>query len=168
MTGKRTLFVLLILGLTISLFGYGQWDGSGTGNQEFKNFIESREKITLTGRIIISNRVFPELNAGDDTYKLMVPRYCLADTDITDNMEVTVEGVKLKVKQGVQTRFLNEGDEVLFVTKAVINGKEYNPEQGFKQCQEPNQGKWGRMNHHYKGNRGTGPGFKGSFFDMFE
>jgi hypothetical protein len=163
MTVKKMLLTLLILGFTMSLFAYGQRDEWGKRKEEFKNFLESKERIILTGKVFISNRVFPELKVGNDVYKLMVPRYCLADPDITDNKEVTVEGVLLKVKQGVHTRFLNEGDEVFFVTKAMIDGEEYIPEQGYEQCQGSCRG---RMGHHHQGH--YGPGFHGSPLDLFE
>lgn len=167
MTVKKMLLTLLILGFTMSLFAYGQRDEYGKRSEELKNLIDSKEKITLTGEVIISNRVLPELKVGNDVYKLMVPRYCLAKPDITDNKEVTVEGVLLKVKQGVHTKFLNEGDEVFFVTKAMIDGEEFTPEQGYAQCQDSCQGrKGGRMGHHYQGH--YGPGFHESPLDLFE
>jgi hypothetical protein len=169
---KKTLLVFLILGVTVSLFGYGQMDEYRKRSEDLNNLIESKEKVSLTGEVIVSNRVFPEFKTGTTVYKLIVPRYCLTDPDITDNKVVTVEGVILKVKQGVNTRLLKEGEEVLLITRAVIDGKEYNPEQGYGEyrgpCQDDDGNRQGWMGPHHRRGNLRGPGFQGPFMDIFE
>lgn len=88
--------------------------------------IASNDKVTLTGTVTVSNKLHPELKVGSKLYYLMVPRYYLDDIEVKDGTSVTVEGF---VATGVP--MLNEKDEAVLVTKATIDGKEYDLERGY-------------------------------------
>jgi hypothetical protein len=61
-----------------------------------------------------------ELKADGKEYELMVPRFYLYDLELKEGQQVTVEG------------YVAQGDEenYMFVTKAVIDGEEYDLERG--------------------------------------
>ena len=177
---KNMVAILLMLGLTVALFAYGQGEENGKmygqrqdhekSNEEFRNLIESKEKISLTGELSIKNRVLPELKVGNEVYKLMVPRFCMVNLEVDEGTEVLLEGVILKVKKDVNIRILNEGDKVFLVTKAIINGEEYNPEEESEECTGPHNS-MGRKGFNRKGHHGQGghdPGFNGPMSDIFE
>ena len=169
--------VLGMLGLTLSLFAYGQGDESGKQYgqreefekryKEFLDLVESKEKVSLTGVLVINNRVIPELKAGNEVYKLMAPRFCPESIQVDEGTEVLLEGVFLTVKKDVHTRVLNGGEKVFFVTKAIIDGKEYTPEEDVDACRGPHKGPrrggFTHMGHHRPGLHGPGP-----LIDIFE
>ena len=80
----------------------------------------SEDKLTVTGPVYFQNRMHAELKAGGKDYELMVPRFYLYELELKEGQEVTVEG------------YVAQGDEesYLWVTKAVIDGKEYDLERG--------------------------------------
>ncbi len=80
----------------------------------------SEEKTTVSGPVYFNNRIHPEMTASGKDYELMVPRFYLSDLELKDGQQVTVEGY---VAQREEQNFL-------WVTKAVIDGKEYNLERG--------------------------------------
>jgi hypothetical protein len=79
----------------------------------------SEDKVTVTGPVYFQNRMHAELKAGGKDYELMVPRFYLYDLELKEGQQVTVEG------------YVATGDEesYLWVTKAVIEGKEYDLER---------------------------------------
>jgi len=88
--------------------------------------IASNDKVTLTGTVAVSNKFYPELKVDSKLYYLMVPRFYLDDIEVKDGTSVTVEGF---VATGVP--MLSEKDEAVLVTKATIDGKEYEVERGY-------------------------------------
>ncbi len=75
----------------------------------------SEEKVTVTGPVYFQNRLHAELKADGTDYELMVPRFYLYNVELKEGQPITVEG------------YVARGDEesYLWVTKAVIDGKEY-------------------------------------------
>jgi len=117
-------------------FGYGPgrgsmgrgWQGRGgfrgmmgpwaQGDENGLKF--SEEALTVTGPVYFQNRMHAELKADGKDYELMVPRFYLYDLELKEGQQVTVEGY---VAQG-------EDENYMWVTKAVIDGKEYLLERG--------------------------------------
>jgi hypothetical protein len=111
--------------------GYGGGRGPGTQGRGFgpgmhrKGWDQddwlkfSEEKVTVTGPIYFQKRMHAEVKADGKTYELMVPRFYLYELDLKEGQNVTVEG------------YAAAGDEesYLWVTKAVIGGKEYDLER---------------------------------------
>ena len=75
----------------------------------------SEDKVTATGPVYFQNRMHAELKADGKDYELMVPRFYLYELELKEGQQVTVEG------------YVAQGDEesYMWVTKAVIDGKEY-------------------------------------------
>jgi hypothetical protein len=97
------------------------------GAQEAPGRFEPAETATLTGTISISSFP-PVLTADGKEYYVMVPPWAVDDVELTDGQEITVEGF---VHQGYG-RFAAPGSNVIAVTKAVIDGTEYEVDrQGF-------------------------------------
>lgn len=80
----------------------------------------SEEKLTVTGPVFFQNRMHAELKADGKDYELMVPRFYLYELELKEGQQVTVEG------------YVAQGDEenYLWVTKAIIDGKEFDLERG--------------------------------------
>jgi len=78
----------------------------------------AEEKLTVTGPVSFQNRMHAELKADGKEYELMVPRFYLYELELEEGQQVTVEGY---VAQG-------DDESYLWVTKAVIDGKEYDLE----------------------------------------
>jgi hypothetical protein len=79
----------------------------------------SQEKTTVTGPVYFQNRMHAELKAGGKDYELLVPRFYLYDLELKEGQQVSVEGY---VAAG-------EEESYIWVTKAVIDGKEYDLER---------------------------------------
>ncbi|MBN2440531.1 MAG: hypothetical protein JXJ04_04280 [Spirochaetales bacterium] len=169
MTMKKMLLVMLMIGLTLSVFAQGQQGEYGKRHDEIEQLIESKEKVSLTGELIIANRIFPELKVGTEVYKLMVPRFYLSNLTIDEGNQVTIEGVILTVKKDVTTRRFNPGEKVLFVEKALINGEELKFERGSEKC-DGSRGNWGKrgQRHPHMGCRGDRPVGPGPDEEIFE
>jgi len=98
--------------------GFGPGRGAyGSAAEDGLKFAE--EKVTLTGELYFQNRMHAELKAGGKDYELMVPRFYLYDLELKEGQKVSVEG------------FVAAGEEenYLWVTKAVIDGKEFDLER---------------------------------------
>lgn len=93
----------------------------------------SEEKVSLTGKLYFEKRMHPELKTGAQEYELMVPRHLLYGLDLKEGQEVSVEGF---VAAG-------EDESYLWVTKAVIDGKEYDLERGARMGWGPRRGRRG-------------------------
>jgi hypothetical protein len=152
---KRFFMITLLLICTALIFANGQKEPNNGRRDELAQLIESKEKLTLTGTLTIKNRIMPELHAGTTTYLLAVPRFAAYRLGIEDGEEVTVEGVLLKAKAACPMKFLEEGDEVFFVTRAIVKGKEYDLKEEFGNCGFP--GKGGRLNRSSQKHPGPGP-----------
>ena len=78
------------------------------------------ETVSVTGTLELNADDRPELVANDGVYELMYPYYLSDGIEVKDGDTITVEGILMP-----GPRF-EEGDENhLRVTKAIINGKEY-------------------------------------------
>ena len=117
------LFVAMIG--TLSAFATGQaekaapnygpkWRGPDQPRQE-------SEKITATGQVYFKNLMHPELKSGDKEYELMVPRFAVDQVDLKEGQTITIEGYTF------EDACYQEGEEDVhvMVTKATIDGKEY-------------------------------------------
>lgn len=95
----------------------------------------SQEKVSVTGKLYFENLRHPELKSGGKNYELMVPWFYLDQVDLKDGATVSVEGYTVT---GVPYDDVEDKDDVfLHVTKAVIDGKEYDlegygPRGGFR------------------------------------
>lgn len=86
----------------------------------------SEEKVAVTGELYFQNRMHPELKSEGKEYELLVPHYYLFNLDLKEGQTVTVEGYPVTGLPFEQ----EDKDEVhLWLTKAVIDGKEYDVER---------------------------------------
>ncbi len=84
------------------------------------------EKLTLTGTLSLQGEWHPVLKSSGKEYELLVPRHLTWNLDVKEGEQVTVEGY---VVQGMPRAGADDGDTDLFVTKATIQGKEYDLSQ---------------------------------------
>ncbi len=79
------------------------------------------ELVTVTGTVEYGRERHPELETAEGTYELMYPRYLDYSIDVESGDTVTVEGFLVP-----GPRWEEDGDaQFLMVTKAVIDGEEY-------------------------------------------
>ena len=78
------------------------------------------ETVELTGRITFEDWPHPEFSSGGKSYELMIPPPGM-DIEVEPGQTIMIEGYRVEPGQ------LPEGtdSEYLMVTKAVVNGKEY-------------------------------------------
>jgi hypothetical protein len=93
----------------------GPWADNDDNGLKF-----SEEKTTVSGPVYFQNRMHAELKADGKDYELMVPRFYLYDLDLKEGQQVTVEGYVAQA----------EDENYMWVTKAVIDGKEYLLDRG--------------------------------------
>jgi len=87
----------------------------------------SEETVTITGEVYFENRIHPELESGGMEYELIVPRFRAYDLDLEEGQTITVEGYTVEGMPCCEER--EEGEEIhIFVTRAVIDGEEYDLE----------------------------------------
>jgi len=85
----------------------------------------SEDKVTVTGKLYFENLIHPALKASDKEYELQVPHWYLYQLDLEEGQNVTVEGYTV-----TNLPFEKDTDTVhVWVTKAVIDGKEYDLER---------------------------------------
>ena len=119
---KKITFTLALL-LVLSL---GSVFASGSQEQEerpwgFRDDYQD-ELIELTGRVNFPGYGHLELEAGGETYELMVPFFLLDEVDIQDGETVTVEGYLVPGPRWSD----EDGDEKhLAVTEATVDGETY-------------------------------------------
>jgi len=90
------------------------------GAQE-KEFNDFGEPLTLSGTLEFTDPYHPGLNDDGEVYGLMYHPFVDDDIDVRDGDTITVEGFLMP-----GPRWQGEGiDQYLRVTKAVIDGKEY-------------------------------------------
>ncbi len=78
------------------------------------------EIISITGTVELKTDDHPELVPSDGTYELMYPYYLSDGIEVEDGDTITVEGILMPGPR------YEDGDEKhLRVTKAIIDGKEY-------------------------------------------
>jgi hypothetical protein len=134
MNAKRIIILLLIAGVAAAgVFASGNKEDESDVTRpgwrrmprgEAPDF--SEETITVTGELYFENRMHPELKSGSEEYELLVPRFYAYDLDLEDGQTVTVEGYTV---EGMPC-FEDEEEVHIWVTKAIINGKEYDMEAG--------------------------------------
>jgi hypothetical protein len=134
MNAKRIIILLLIAGVAAAgVFASGNKEDESDVTRpgwrrmprgEAPDF--SEETITVTGELYFENRMHPELKSGSEEYELLVPRFYAYDLDLEDGQTVTVEGYTV---EGMPC-FEDEEEVHIWVTKAIIDGKEYDMEAG--------------------------------------
>jgi hypothetical protein len=157
MNAKRIIILLLVAGVAAAgVFASGQeedqdakpdWRRMPRGEEPEL----SEELLTVTGKLYFENRMHPELKSGGTEYELLVPRYYAYELDLEEGQTITVEGYTV---EGMPCYEEGEEEEVhLWVTKAVIDGEEYDLKaRGFR---------GGHMGHRW----GMGPGRRPRGFD---
>ena len=136
MNAKRIIILLLIAGVAAAgVFASGNKEDESDVTRpgwrrmprgEAPDF--SEETITVTGELYFENRMHPELKSGSEEYELLVPRFYAYDLNLEDGQTVTVEGYTV---EGMPCFEEEEHEEVhIWVTKAIIDGKEYDMEAG--------------------------------------
>jgi hypothetical protein len=108
------------------------------------------EKISVSGPVHFEDRHHPEIESGGVEYELLVPRSALLNIDIKEGQTVTVEGYKT---EGMCCEERGENEVHLWVTKANIDGKEYD-------LGEDLRGRPGWRGHGGMMRGGRGPGFR--------
>jgi hypothetical protein len=90
---------------------------------------EFAEEITeITGQIYLeADEHHPVLKAGGKDYELIVPRWQTVDAEIEDGETITVKGYLM---EGAPCCEEDDDEAHLFVTHAVIDGKEYELDRG--------------------------------------
>lgn len=85
----------------------------------------SRQSLELTGKVSLKEDFHPVLDVSGTKYALMVPGWRWLDVDVSEGQTVTVRGYSV---EGAPC----DGDEeaAVFVTSAVIDGKEYQAPDG--------------------------------------
>ncbi len=112
------------------------------------------DKVTVTGKVYLQNKLHPELASGSQQYLLLVPRRLTWNLDVKEGEQVTVEGYKVpapRVGSVANATYLQ-------VTKATIKGKEYNLSDYFAYGRGADR--WGDRRGSMMGGRGgQGRGF---------
>lgn len=113
---KKILAVSLVLGIALAAaaFANGQNEPFPAGTSQ---------KLVLTGSVSFQNLIHPTLKAGGKVYELMVPRPLVYRSGVKEGATVTVEGYQVTG----MPRWADDKDDNIdvFVTKATIDGKEY-------------------------------------------
>jgi hypothetical protein len=139
MNAKKIIILLLIAGVAATgAFASGNKEGEPeTTRPEWRSAPRgdapeapelSEETITITGQLYFNNRIHPELKSDGEVYELLVPRFYVYDLDLEEGQTVTVEGYTVKGMPYGKAE--EEGELHIWVTKAVIDGQEYELEQG--------------------------------------
>jgi hypothetical protein len=157
---KKIFAVTLVLGLAFAAvsFANGQKEPGVAGPGPAGN----GQKLVLTGSLSYQNLIHPTLKSGDKVYELMVPRYLVYQADLKEGAQVTVEGYQVR---GMHSWAQGDDDDVdLFVTKATINGKDYD----LSQFRGPmaggyGYGRGGMMGRGWGGGNGRGYGMMGGY-----
>ncbi len=114
----RKIVPLILVGLLAAVFSFAE------GQAERQS---GADKVTVTGKVYLQNRLHPELQSGGQQYLLMVPRRLTWNLDIKEGEQVTVEGYKVP-----GPRYGSAPEAVyLRVTQASIQGKTYNVDDYF-------------------------------------
>ena len=155
MNVKRMMLLLLIAGIAAAgAFGSGnKEDESEAARPDWRRMPRwdgpelSEETITVTGQLYFRNRMHPELESGDEEYELLVPRFHAYELELEEGQTITVEGYTVQAMPCCE----EEEEELhLWVTRAVIDGEQYDLEDGPR---------WGMMGPGMGPRRGMmGPG----------
>ncbi len=118
---KKIFIVSTVLALAIAGLAFA----SGQKEPATAAGAATAEKLTLTGNVYVQDKIHPVLKSGGKEYELMVPYYLIAQIDLKEGSEITIEGYTV---DGICRRPQAEdaGDDIdVRVTKATINGKDY-------------------------------------------
>ena len=155
MNVKRMMLLLLIAGIAAAgAFGSGnKEDESEAARPDWRRMPRwdgpelSEETITVTGELYFRNRMHPELESGDEEYELLVPRFYAYELELEEGQIITVEGHTV---EGMPCCEEEEEELHIWVTRAVIDGEQYDLEDGPR---------WGMMGPGMGPRRGMmGPG----------
>jgi len=160
MNAKKIIVLLLIGGVAAAgAFASGNREDQAEtvrpdwrGAQRWDGPQLSEQTITVTGQVYFENRMHPELESSGEEYELLVPRFYLYELDLEEGQTVTVEGYTV---EGMPWCAEEEEEELhIWVTRAVIDGEEYELEDG------PGTGpRWGMTGPGWGPRRGMmGPG----------
>jgi hypothetical protein len=111
-----TVLILAIAGLA---FASGQKEPAATAGAA------TAEKLTLTGNVYVQDKIHPVLKSGGKEYELMVPPYLVAQIDLKEGSQITIEGYTVQGMGWHQQVEGTDDDIDVRVTKATINGKDY-------------------------------------------
>ena len=107
-----SLFLVLLMG---AAFAEGAQEGDA----------ETVEEQSFTGFLDLSDGI-PRLNVGSVSYILQVPRVLPEGLTVIDGQELTVSGyIKERPRHMGGGYYEENGTQVIGVTKALINGEEY-------------------------------------------
>jgi hypothetical protein len=137
---KKILAISLVLGLALAAvsFASGQKEPAAPGQSAVPGQADKGQKLVLTGNVAFQNLIHPTLKSGDKVYELMVPRFLVYRANLKEGAQVTVEGYEVRgMMSGSQG---DDGNIDVFVTKATINGKDYD----LSQFRGPRGGGYGR------------------------
>jgi hypothetical protein len=143
-TMAKRIIIVLVLGLFLAGFAFAN------GQQE--PAAATGQKLALRGSVTFENLIHPTLKSGDKVYELLVPRYLAYQAGLKDGAEIAVEGYE--VKDMPAWAGLEDNETAVFVTKATINGKDYDLSQ-YHRGMMGGYGPGGRMMG------GRGPGGRG-------
>jgi hypothetical protein len=121
---RRVLLLSLIAGMAVAAaaFAAGQKDA---GTQA--PVATTGQKVTVTGPVSFTNLIHPTLKAGDKVYALLVPRHLIWWSGIKEGATVSIEGYQAT---GLPPwADIPDGTTPVYVTKATIDGKEYDLSQ---------------------------------------
>lgn len=136
MNTKKIIILLLIAGIAAAgAFASGnKEDEYGPDRPDWRRMPRgdapelSEETITVTGRLYFQDRMHPELKSGAEEYELLVPRFYAYDLELEEGQTVTIEGYTV---EGMPCCGEDEEEELhIWVTKAIIDGQEYDLEDG--------------------------------------
>ncbi len=126
---KRFLVILAVLVIAAGM-------GFATGQSE--NPVPG-ELNTYSGTVHFEDNYEIVLKTDQGEYELMFPRFLIDEVDVAEGQRITVEGYEMPGSRMMRW----EGDEEhLMVTKATINGKEYDlgEEYGYGPCLDGDYG----------------------------
>jgi len=136
MSAKKIIILLLIAGVAaVGVFASGNKEDEAEATRPDWRRIPrwdapelSEETVTITGQLYFENRMHPELKSDGEEYELLVPRFYAYELDLEEGQTVTVEGYTV---EGMPCCEDEEEEELhIWVTKAVIDGEEYDLEAG--------------------------------------
>jgi hypothetical protein len=131
MNMKKAMIVLLVLvtGLSGAAFAAGQIEEAQRNAPSARPAwdFEDEDLVKVTGKVSYENRIHPELKDGSTVYNLMVPRMYLYSVELDEGKTVTVEGYLTDEFPGRRPwgDVADDNGQYIAVTKAVIDGKEY-------------------------------------------
>jgi hypothetical protein len=123
---KKILLIATILMMTVLGIGFAR--GGTEQNDlylEHWGIDENDTERTLSGPITFSNRIHAELQSGGTVYRLIYPRAFEYQLDLEEGQRISITGYSLEPDAMPETA-IGEDAELFLVSKAVIDGEEYN------------------------------------------